>query len=430
MTYRPRKIIICFDGTGNEIGKNETNILRLYQGLRDDETQLKHYVPGIGTLEGPRLVNSKLARNFRSLIGLAFGLGLENDVLDAYSFLCRHYRDGKDQAFPERDQIYIFGFSRGAYAARILAGFLFNVGLLDPERLHLVAEVFRAYRAVTETERMGQDDDITFAQLRAYDSVLDPNRSIPVRMLGLFDTVSSMVRLRKPLATVARTGSIIELGTHANIAENPSVRIVLQALAVDEKRSMFRPLLWQHSDYYPNRFRHGNHKRKQYVEQRWFPGYHSDVGGSAGGDNDVKIGKRSLSWMLTAMAQAEHDADREDAQAHGLTSIPEKRLLRLKPSLKKMATVAAPSDSSGNWHDPYAMAPIHPSMSLGWMPLEYLIPKTRLRREWPHQNAGPRWYLPSQEPRRVPNGHIIDESVYERMEGHPTYCPENIPKTR
>ncbi|OIQ43186.1 MAG: hypothetical protein BM560_03145 [Roseobacter sp. MedPE-SWde] len=137
-----RKIILCFDGTGNEIGVTKTNVLKLYKGLRDDRSQLKHYVPGIGTLEGPKLVNSALVRNTRSLLGLAFGRGLENDVLGAYSFLCKNYRDGLGAGHHGRDRIYIFGFSRGAYAARVLAGFIYNFGLLKPERLHLVAEVF------------------------------------------------------------------------------------------------------------------------------------------------------------------------------------------------------------------------------------------------------------------------------------------------
>ena len=181
----PRKIILCFDGTGNEIGVTQTNVLKLYQGLRDDHTQLKHYVPGIGTLEGPRLVNSAFVRKTRSVLGLAFGRGLENDVLGAYQFLCENYRDGHRPPDKPRDDIYIFGFSRGAYAARVLAGFIYNFGLLKPERLHLVTEAFRAYRSVTETNR-DPNDLVTFAKLRAYTEVLRPRVNVPIRALGLF----------------------------------------------------------------------------------------------------------------------------------------------------------------------------------------------------------------------------------------------------
>lgn len=420
----PRKIILCFDGTGNEIGTTESNVLKLYTGLRDDSTQLKHYVPGIGTIEGPRLINSPLIRGFKSVLGLAFGRGLENDVLDAYAFLSRHYRKTSDKGVDEADQIYIFGFSRGAYAARILAGFIHNFGLLDPERLHLVTEAFRAYRKVTESER-NQDDAVTFARLREYVRVLRPHPNVPIRALGIFDTVASMIRFRNPLKTLHEIGSIIELGTHANVVSNPSVRIVVHALAVDEKRSMFRPLLWEPCDYYPNRFRSADKKRAQYVEQRWFPGYHSDVGGTTSAHADV--GKLPLTWMLETLAKAEIEADREDALAKGRKPPKKTRQLRLNRSFKhKHLTKPLPPRDERDWHDPYAIAPIHDSLSLGWWPFEYLIPKTRERRHWPSRRCGARWYLPMQEPRRIPPDHPIDESVFERMRGNPNYRPENL----
>ena len=418
-----RKIILCFDGTGNEIGTTNSNVLKLYTGLRDDRSQLKHYVPGIGTIEGPRLINSSLIRGFRSLLGLAFGRGLENDVLDAYSFLARHYRKSSDKGADEADQIYIFGFSRGAYAARILAGFIHNFGILDPERLHLVTEAFRAYRSVTESER-DQDDRVTFAKLREYVRVLRPYPNVPIRALCLFDTVASMIRFRNPLSTLQKTGSIIELGTHANVVSNPSVRIVLHALAVDEKRSMFRPLLWKPTDYYPNRFRHVEKRRRQYVEQRWFPGYHSDIGGTTPGHAD--IGKLPLTWMLQALQQAEIEADLEDSRAQGSRKH-DTRQLRLNRSFRREhLTRPVPPMAERDWHDPYAMAPIHNSLSPGWWPFEYLIPKTRERRHWPSRRYGPRWYLPMQEPRRIPPDQPIDGSVFERMTGHPGYRPENL----
>ncbi|UWQ89370.1 DUF2235 domain-containing protein [Rhodobacteraceae bacterium M382] len=423
----PRKIIICFDGTGNEIGATDSNVLKLYTGVRDDSTQLKHYVPGVGTLEGPRLIDSALVRNLKALAGQAFGRGLENDVLEAYSFLARHYRDGTQTGFPEADQIYVFGFSRGAYASRVLLGFLHNFGLLAPERLHLVTEAFRAYRAVTESKR-DADDAVTFARLRAYVRVLRPRPNVPIRAIGLFDTVASMIRFPNPIKTLADIGSVFELATHANVVHNPSVRIVLHALAVDEKRSMFRPLPWKPTDYYPNRFRHAAHKRKQYVEQRWFPGYHSDIGGSTG--QNAEIGKLTLSWMLDALKQAEIQADHEDAVCDDVAAPEPSRHLRLNRKFREdhlvHALPKADTDANAPWHNPYALAPIHNSMAAGWLPLEYLILKTRERRHWPRRKCGPLWYLPMQEPRAIPADHTIDDSVYARQRGHPGYRPVNI----
>ena len=90
-----RKIILCFDGTGNEIGDDESNILKLYKGLVQSEDQIAHYIPGVGTFDGPRLFGSRLVRKARSFAGLAFGMGLEDDVLDAYRFLCHTYQSSK-----------------------------------------------------------------------------------------------------------------------------------------------------------------------------------------------------------------------------------------------------------------------------------------------------------------------------------------------
>ncbi|MAN13906.1 MAG: hypothetical protein CL945_04245 [Dinoroseobacter sp.] len=86
---KARKIIICFDGTGNEVGDFQTNILKLYNALQESDAQIKHYVAGVGTLSQPRLFDWRIVQKARVVAGLAFGLGLEDDVLNAYRFLCR-----------------------------------------------------------------------------------------------------------------------------------------------------------------------------------------------------------------------------------------------------------------------------------------------------------------------------------------------------
>ena len=101
-----RKLIICLDGTGNEVEKNESNILRLYKCLKHDENQLIYYEPGVGTLSTRPFARTLFAKT-RLVMGLAFGLGLHANVLHAYSFLCENYREG--------DKLYFFGYSRGAY---------------------------------------------------------------------------------------------------------------------------------------------------------------------------------------------------------------------------------------------------------------------------------------------------------------------------
>ena len=454
---KARKIVICFDGTGNEVGDNQTNIVKLYNALRDDDDQITHYVPGVGTFDEPRLFDWKFRQRARSIAGLAFGLGLEDDVLDAYRFLCRSYKGtsqknrdwnieqglkrelGRQEKPPTRpeaqkDRIYIFGFSRGAYAARILAGFIHNFGLIEPDKLHLVTGAFRAYRSVTDHER-DAPHSVIFRQLRRYDETLKPDNSVPIRALCLFDTVSSMVGFQRPLRNLARFYSPMALRVHANVLSNPSVRIVLHALAVDEKRSMFRPLLWQPDEaYFGNRFRHEKQRRSQFVRQRWFPGYHSDIGGSPTEWNSG-IGKITLLWMLDALERAEIEADRED---RALAPPDPKRALalpppglKLNPGRRRVHLEGRDREARSLDGKPYArpdaMAPIHDSMSLGWLPLE-VLPKSIKRRDWPLRLPWlGKWYLPLEEPRRIPENHEIDSSVTDRMARWRFYRPVNLP---
>ena len=127
-----RNIIICCDGTGNEISENISNVLKLYRCLRKTEKtqprQLVYYDPGVGTLARPDPWH-KLRQDFNAILGLATGYGLDDNVLAAYSFLVHHYQAG--------DAIYLFGFSRGAYTVRVLAGLIHKVGLIAPEQVNL-----------------------------------------------------------------------------------------------------------------------------------------------------------------------------------------------------------------------------------------------------------------------------------------------------
>jgi len=414
----PRRIVICFDGTGNEVGDRESNVLKLYKGLRQDDTQIVHYVPGVGTLSGPRLFVPESWTKFKSLMGLAFGLGLEDDVLDAYRFLCRTWREVEDKA--EKDRIYIFGFSRGAYAARLLAGFLHNFGVIRPERLHLVTGAFRAYRLVTDLDR-ATPDDITFKKLRQFADVLDPDPAIPIRALGLFDTVASLARFSRPLRNLALYRSPMELGTHANVMRNRSVRIVLHAQAIDERRSMFRALPWVPSEFHGNRFKNPSEKRTQYVEQRWFPGYHSDIGGTPK-ESFSGIGKITLLWMLDRLAEFEDQADAEDG-------VEDTGTLRLRPAYRKRRIEGQDRSRTNaakeRYARPHPLSPTHDSMAAAWLPLE-VLPKTTKRREWPNRR-GWGWYIPWSEPRVISEGHKIDQSVYDRMDLWRFYRPENVP---
>jgi uncharacterized protein (DUF2235 family) len=121
----PRNIVICCDGTGNEIKADLSNVLKLFRVLKKTGPQLVDYDPGIGTLSSSDGW-SRLKQKIKLVFGLATGQGLDANILDAYRFLIDNYQDG--------DQVYLFGFSRGAYTVRVLAGFLNLIGLLEPQQ--------------------------------------------------------------------------------------------------------------------------------------------------------------------------------------------------------------------------------------------------------------------------------------------------------
>ncbi len=470
------------DGTGNEIGDGQSNVVKLYRTLAEDDTQSLHYIMGVGTNDSPSLLTRPFNK-LKGVLGLAFGLGLEDDVLDAYRWLSRSYTSAesrrrawraeqkrKQQAFeaenpgaefpkeepPEfvNDQIYITGFSRGAYAARVLAGFINNFGLVSERELHLIAPVFRSYRGLTYRDRANETDSIRFKALRFYDQALRPDHP-PIRALLLFDTVASMIRLDWPWYTLKKYWSLADLGLHVDVDANPSVRIVVQALAINERRTFFRPLRWREGlPYHGNNFRHDATKRRQYVRQRWFAGFHSDIGGSPDED-EAGIGKITALWVLRALREEETQANAEDLEKanerrvkDGLDPVadiaaptPGLRFRRFNKKLfffgKKSGTgkVLNPAGKRYSGPDPYAK--LHnsvfgkgfwPRWSWVWLLLELLPPKAWIRRAggkiapirflWPY-------YLPLLEPRYIPETHEIDDSVFIRARDK-GYAPPNL----
>ena len=125
-----RKIVICLDGTNNQYEAANTNVVKLYAMLdRDSNDQIAYYQPGIGTM-APQGLWGRFHRWFATRLDLAIAWLLQDHVTSAYRFLMRYYEAG--------DEIYIFGFSRGAYTARVLAAMLYKVGLLGKGNEELI----------------------------------------------------------------------------------------------------------------------------------------------------------------------------------------------------------------------------------------------------------------------------------------------------
>src|SRR5580698_4024671 len=117
-----KNIVICCDGTGNAFGgDSNSNVVKLYSTLLINDEQVGYYHPGVGTMGAPNARNW-VEKQWSRVKGLAFGAGLLGNVADAYRYLMDLYADG--------DRVYLFGFSRGSYTARTLAGMLHMYGLL------------------------------------------------------------------------------------------------------------------------------------------------------------------------------------------------------------------------------------------------------------------------------------------------------------
>ncbi len=314
--------------------------------------------------------------------------------------------------------------------------------MIEPDKLHLIVPVFRAYRRVSDYEKTASDDKV-FQALREYEEVLKPEPAA-IRALMLFDTVSSLIRFRRLAYNLRKYGSLAEFGTHASVNSNVSVRIVTQALALNECRSLFRPQYWAPIAgdregkvvdgaplYFGNNFRSAKKQRKQYVRQRWFTGYHSDVGGSPP-ENESGLGKLSLLWMIDALASLERTADAEDNAARkksrlGALPKPRRYGLALRNGARKRYFEGAVADARTPGGLPYAGpdadAPSHNSHTNGmlapiWVIMEF-FPKSVARREpgpvaWYRRAYLWRWYFPLFEPRHVPEDHEVDPSVKAR----------------
>ena len=378
-----RKLIVCFDGTGNEVEANESNILRLYKCLKHSEDQLVYYEPGVGTLSTRPFAKNLFQAPFR-VLGLIAGYGLEANVLHAYEFLCRNYRDG--------DQLYFFGYSRGAYTARVLAGFLNDFGLVAPHELHLIGPVFKAYRRLRKDGPREQ-----FAQLRISEQFFHITRA-PIRFLGLWDTVSSLLRIR-----IGR-GTFVEYGTHSSVDENPSVRAVRHVLAMDETRRFFRPQLWtEGQEYHGTRFRTKSDPPSQDVKQVWFTGTHTDVAGGVP-EAEAGLAKITMEWMRQELDALGQDAleFRDNYYDRYVKGVEDKVTRRM--GLK----ISAP--------DP--LAPLHSQMRKGWFLLEP-FPRLVRRSRWPDQKGLLGYYLPLGQRRFIPADATIHPSVETRRSAKP-----------
>jgi uncharacterized protein (DUF2235 family) len=250
-----KNIVVCCDGTGNEFGDHNTNVVSMYAPIVRDSDQVAYYDPGIGTFS---IFGRTLGKKVGTTLGLAFGYGLRENIEDAYQYLMDRYEPG--------DKLYLFGFSRGAFTVRALAGMLHKVGLLQKGSVNLVPYATEVYN-IRDNDQIAQGFKETYCHTCA------------IHFIGVWDTVGSL-------------GTLLGKQFYDDRL-NTEVSHAYHAMSIDEKRRKFPVSIWDENHLAPG----------QNVVQVWFAGVHSDVGGSykERGLSDV-----ALVWML------------ENAERHGL----------------------------------------------------------------------------------------------------------------
>lgn len=247
-----KRIIFCADGTWDDSGKN-TNVYKFFKALQTTADQIPYYDDGVGANALP----------IEKLAGGAFGAGLFQKIKDGYTKVAQTYEKG--------DEVFLFGFSRGAYTARCLAGMIAICGLPTANFTDdAVDTAFEAYRHKDQRPALLAELNQTCDMFNA-----------KLTMVGVWDTVGS-------LGIPAIFGGVSPLlYGFLDTTLNPNVLHAYHAVAIDERRAEFPPTLW------------GAPAPGQTMEQVWFTGVHCDVGGSYPDDPDgTALSSLTLAWMM------------------------------------------------------------------------------------------------------------------------------------
>ncbi|RMZ81386.1 hypothetical protein DV738_g2207, partial [Chaetothyriales sp. CBS 135597] len=285
-----KRLIVACDGTwmdsdnGIVRGKKQepSNVSRLCWALkatsRDGYGQVINYVPGVGTSGGP------LSR----FLGGAVGSGLKENISEAYNYLATNWNPG--------DEVFLFGFSRGAFTARCVGGMMGDFGLLTKDGLPYFNEIFEDYTNRHNDNYVSNFPDVPFPNKGRFDARYVEELQargltrlrIPIKAIGVWDTVGSLGIPKIPLL---RSLGLQSSDTHQyqfyDTRLNPFIENAFQALALDERRGPFSPAVWEK----------GNNDRVN-LKQVWFPGAHSNVGG---GYADQELANISLAWMMSRL---------------------------------------------------------------------------------------------------------------------------------
>ncbi|KAJ7223530.1 hypothetical protein GGX14DRAFT_352176, partial [Mycena pura] len=310
-----RNLVISIDGTSNQFGIHNTNVVELHSRIDAKANQSKYYNCGIGTYVPAQAIFKSMSQWVDHVIDLAFARNFKDIILQAYKWLSQMYQAG--------DKIFIFGFSRGAYQARALAGMIEKVGLVDignEAMIPLFVPPSGEKKAINKADQMASNFKRTFSSTR---------EGVRIHFAGLWDTVSSK-------GVVG--GKLLPLTSSAH-----HICIFRHALALDERRVKFLP---EYVAGGGSAQQSTSQSASPDVQEVWFPGTHSDIGGGIKENENLNLSSVPLLWM------------ENEATLAGLRLSPRKAV--------------------GEWNTGDLIKnDMHESLTCAWWPLEYL-PLTRI----------------------------------------------------
>lgn len=281
-----KRIIVLSDGTGNSAAKVwRTNVWRTFEALDlANSNQVAFYDDGVGTSSFKPL----------AILGGGFGYGLKRNVIDLYKFLCRNYKSAAEYQNlyginSADDEIFAFGFSRGAFTIRVLTGLVLDQGLVtantESELDSLAIEAYRNYRAKHFHTKTGIERPFRalrdWVLRRSPVSSIEGTRTVPsIRFLGLWDTVAAYgLPVDEMTRGVSRYLWPLELPNHR--LDPQRIIRACHALSLDDQRTTFHPVLWDESNLPspPNPLPTPYLTSQEKVTQAWFAGVHANVGG-------------------------------------------------------------------------------------------------------------------------------------------------------
>lgn len=258
-----RRIVIFADGTWNSPEHGDpSNVLKMSRAVKPVDTkgveQVVFYDWGVGT-------------DRKKVMGGVAGEGINKNIMDCYRFIVHNYKPG--------DELFFFGFSRGAYTVRSLSGFIRNCGILKRENAHMIPDGYKLYRNRVQAKGASSDQSITFRKefaIKEPKATATQNGLTPVKFLGIWDTVGTLGVPLPLIGTLGEEQYVFHDTTPSSI--NKHIR---HAVSIDENRKYF-----EYTAVTP--------KKEVDLKEVWFPGVHSDVGG---GYRETGLSDASCDWM-------------------------------------------------------------------------------------------------------------------------------------